>query len=66
MNLSSYLSKFQKINRFPTLEGMEYLMNEFGNPHKKTKFIHIAGTNGKGSVSEMLNSILINAGYKVR
>jgi dihydrofolate synthase/folylpolyglutamate synthase len=36
-----------------------------GDPHKKFKSIHIAGTNGKGSVSHMLSSILQEAGYKV-
>ncbi|MEC7646531.1 MAG: folylpolyglutamate synthase/dihydrofolate synthase family protein [Bacteroidota bacterium] len=35
------------------------------NPHDKFKSIHIAGTNGKGSVSHMLSSILHEAGYKV-
>ncbi|MEC9209892.1 MAG: folylpolyglutamate synthase/dihydrofolate synthase family protein [Bacteroidota bacterium] len=38
---------------------------KLGNPHKKFKSIHIAGTNGKGSVSHMLASILQEAGYKV-
>lgn len=37
----------------------------FGNPHKNYKTIHIAGTNGKGSVSHSLASILQEAGYKV-
>lgn len=36
-----------------------------GNPHDKFKSIHVAGTNGKGSVSHMLASILQDAGYKV-
>ena len=36
-----------------------------GNPHDQFKSIHVAGTNGKGSVSHMLASILQNAGYKV-
>ena len=36
----------------------------FGHPHKHYKTIHIAGTNGKGSVSHMLASILQEAGYK--
>lgn len=40
------------------------LDNYFGNPHKKFKSIHIAGTNGKGSVSHMLTSVLQAAGYK--
>jgi len=39
--------------------------NYLNNPHKKFKSIHIAGTNGKGSVSHMLASILQTAGYKV-
>ena len=37
---------------------------ELGLPHWKFKSIHVAGTNGKGSVSSMLSSILIEAGYK--
>ncbi len=36
-----------------------------GNPHQKFKSIHVAGTNGKGSTSHMLASILQEAGYKV-
>lgn len=43
-----------------TLELCEYL----GNPEKKLKFVHIAGTNGKGSTSHMLAGILQCAGYK--
>jgi len=39
------------------------LDNFFGNPHKEFKTIHIAGTNGKGSVSHMLASVLQSAGY---
>lgn len=40
------------------------LCNALGNPQKKFKSIHIAGTNGKGSVSHMLAAILQTAGYK--
>ena len=65
IDLEEYLSKFESITKKPTLDAMKYLMEEFGNPHKKCKFIHIAGTNGKGSVCEMINNILISAGYKV-
>ena len=36
-----------------------------GNPHENFKSIHLAGTNGKGSVSHMLSSVLQEAGYKV-
>src|SRR5215204_673506 len=40
------------------------LCESLGNPHKKFKSLHIAGTNGKGSVSHMLAAILQTAGYK--
>jgi dihydrofolate synthase/folylpolyglutamate synthase len=36
----------------------------FGNPHKKYKTVHVAGTNGKGSVSHIIASVLHSAGYK--
>ena len=41
------------------------LAEVLGNPHKKFKSVHIAGTNGKGSTSHMLASIMQEAGYKV-
>ena len=41
------------------------LAKHLGNPEKKLHFIHVAGTNGKGSTSHMLASILQEAGYKV-
>ena len=46
------------------LERMRELMYRLGNPQDKLKFIHVAGTNGKGSTSTMLASILAAAGYK--
>lgn len=65
MNIDQYLSKFDKFTKDPTLEAMEYLLGELDSPHKKLKFIHVAGTNGKGSICEMLSKILIKSGYKV-
>ena len=41
------------------------LDEHFGSPHKQFKTIHVGGTNGKGSVSHMLASILQEAGYKI-
>ena len=41
------------------------LMEHLGNPERKFHSIHVAGTNGKGSVSHMLASVLMQAGYKV-
>lgn len=53
--------KFAKMAGF---ERMEALLSEIGNPHKALSFVHVAGTNGKGSVCTMLSSVLISAGYK--
>lgn len=47
------------------LTNTHLLINHLGNPQKNLKCIHVAGTNGKGSSSHMLASILQEAGYKV-
>lgn len=47
------------------LHNIEYLLELMENPHKKLKFIHVAGTNGKGSTVAFISSILIESGYKV-
>lgn len=47
------------------LERIQLLCKAIGNPEKQFKSIHIAGTNGKGSTSHFLASILQEAGYKV-
>lgn len=65
MNIEEYLKKFDSVTKDPSLDAMEFFMKEFNEPQKKTKFIHVAGTNGKGSVCEMINNILVNAGYTV-
>ena len=49
----------------PGLERTQELLKKMGDPQKKLKFIHIAGTNGKGSTAAMTASILRKAGYKV-
>lgn len=49
----------------PGLDTSIALDNYLGNPHKTYKTIHVAGTNGKGSVSHLLAAILRQAGYKV-
>lgn len=49
----------------PGLENISKLCSFFGNPQEKIKTIHIGGTNGKGSTSNMLASILQEQGYKV-
>jgi dihydrofolate synthase/folylpolyglutamate synthase len=46
------------------LETMQYLLQLIGDPQDSLQFIHIAGTNGKGSVAAMLQAVLSGAGYK--
>ncbi|MBB6672285.1 bifunctional folylpolyglutamate synthase/dihydrofolate synthase [Cohnella nanjingensis] len=49
----------------PGLERMTLLLEQLGNPHRRLKFIHVAGTNGKGSVCAFLTSVLRQSGYDV-
>ncbi|PCJ80657.1 MAG: tetrahydrofolate synthase [Bacteroidetes bacterium] len=46
------------------LDGTKAVCNMLGNPERSLRFIHIAGTNGKGTVAHMLASVLQTAGYK--
>lgn len=48
----------------PGLSRITELMNRLGNPQNRLKFIHIVGTNGKGSTAAMLSSVLTRAGYR--
>jgi len=62
------LDKLFSLQRFgikPGLERTLSLLDFLGNPHLKTKFVHAAGTNGKGSVCSTIFSILFEAGYRV-
>jgi dihydrofolate synthase / folylpolyglutamate synthase len=61
----AWLNSLEKADIRPGLERMEYMMERLGHPHRRLKFIHIAGTNGKGSTSAFLNHILMKAGYDV-
>lgn len=65
--LYSQLPMFSRVGAAaykPGLERTLALDTLFGNPHKKFKSIHIGGTNGKGSASNMLAAVLQAAGYK--
>lgn len=48
----------------PSLERIKRLMEHFGNVEKNLKFVHVAGTNGKGSTSTMIAAVLTESGYK--
>ncbi len=54
-----------KVAYKPTLENTEKLLDWLGKPDKDLSCVHIAGSNGKGSVCSMLSSTLTEAGYKV-
>ncbi|GLX69540.1 bifunctional folylpolyglutamate synthase/dihydrofolate synthase [Paenibacillus glycanilyticus] len=49
----------------PGLDRIEQLLERLNNPHRRLKFIHIAGTNGKGSTCAYLTSVLLKSGYDV-
>ena len=48
----------------PGLERTRALLSALGDPHKALRFVHVAGTNGKGSTAAMLDSCLRAAGYR--
>ena len=66
----TYSQAMQKINSLlkfgsrPGLERIGTLLDKMGRPQDKTKFVHVAGTNGKGSVCTILSGVLQAAGYK--
>lgn len=67
MNYEETLSYLYNLERFGIkldLSNITSLTNRLGNPHLEFPSIHIAGSNGKGSVSTMLHLILTEAGYK--
>lgn len=65
IDINTYLENFYKGTKNPSLNAMKYFMDAYDNFEKTMRFIHIAGTNGKGSCTEIISNILINEGYKV-
>lgn len=67
MNYSEAVQYFHSLLAFgikPGLSRIAALLEELGNPQNDLRFLHVAGTNGKGSTSTMLSCILKDAGYK--
>ena len=60
-----YIHSFQWEKHAPGLGRMRQLLQMLGDPQKELKFVHVAGTNGKGSTRAMLASVLKAAGYRV-
>jgi len=68
LNYTEAINFIHSTNKFGSVLGLDNiskLLEFLDNPQKNLKVIHIAGTNGKGSVSTMINDILINSGYNV-
>jgi len=61
----NYMFNLRKFGNKDGLKNIKTLMEKLGNPQDNLKYIHIAGTNGKGSVAAFTNSVLIEAGYRV-
>ena len=62
-DIKSYANSFQQKSRLG-LESIGLLLKKLGNPQDELKFIHVAGTNGKGSVCAFLQCILSDSGLK--
>lgn len=61
----AYIEDAQKYGSVLGLSNMREMMNRLGNPQDRLSYVHVAGTNGKGSVIAYLYSTLSGAGYKV-
>lgn len=67
MTYTEALEKIHSLNKFgsrPGLERIRRLLSDMKNPQDETKFVHVAGTNGKGSVCALMSSVLKSEGYK--
>lgn len=63
MNLINYIEKKELFGIRPGLDNIKRVMNALGNPQDELKIIHVAGTNGKGSVCNYLYNIMLSNGY---
>ena len=62
---TEYMESLQHYGCVPGLESIRQLCAYLGNPQDDLKFVHIAGTNGKGSVLAYVSTVLTSAGYRV-
>lgn len=60
-----WMTELQTFGIKPGLDRMKWMLDRLGNPQNRLKFIHIAGTNGKGSTLQFISNVLIASGYHV-
>ena len=68
MNYQESIAYLESLGQFGIRLGMErikQLLFVLGHPENQIKTIHVAGTNGKGSVTTMISAILLNAGISI-
>ncbi|HJV45980.1 MAG TPA: folylpolyglutamate synthase/dihydrofolate synthase family protein [Bacillota bacterium] len=61
----TWIESLKKFGIKPGLERMEWSLEKWGHPERRLKFVHIAGTNGKGSTLNYISNVLGKAGYTV-
>ncbi|MBL4952481.1 folylpolyglutamate synthase/dihydrofolate synthase family protein [Neobacillus sp. OS1-32] len=61
----NYIRSREQFGSRPGLFRIRYLLDQLGNPQDDVKFVHIAGTNGKGSTVTYLKELFMNSGFKV-
>lgn len=65
MDIDAFLKQYERFGICLGLEQIQQLLANLGYPHRQVPVIHVAGTNGKGSVCAYLSAILTAAGYRV-
>ncbi|MDX2100504.1 MAG: folylpolyglutamate synthase/dihydrofolate synthase family protein [Leptolyngbyaceae cyanobacterium bins.59] len=63
--LDALLGQYEQFGVHLGLERIHQLLHDLGNPHQQVPILHVAGSNGKGSVCAYLSSVLSHAGYRV-
>jgi len=64
-DIDAILQRYERFGIHLGLERIQQLLADLGNPHDRVPVIHVAGTNGKGSVCAYLSAVLTQAGYRV-
>jgi dihydrofolate synthase / folylpolyglutamate synthase len=65
LDIETILQRYEHFGVHLGLEAIQQLLADLGNPHLRVPIIHVAGSNGKGSVCAYLSAVLTHAGYRV-